>query len=154
MNHHREKKLAALYPLIGERIFSKMSVTSSNEIILILFSIFEFYFNLLLWHRAIKCMSKKKGATFISSFCAVVFNLPNVSTLYTVPQVVVNPNHKIILLLIQNYNFSTIMNYNANIWNVGYLTYDPWRGHDPQVRNHWFSVLASGVFTLGVTDNQ
>lgn len=70
-------------------------------------------------------MSKKKGATFISSFCAVVFNLPNVSTLYTVPQVVVNPNHKIILLLIQNYNFSTIMNYNANIWNVGYLTYDP-----------------------------
>lgn len=35
-----------------------------------------------------------------------------------------------------------------------YLTYDPWRGHDPQVRNHWFSVWASEVFTLGIIDNQ
>ena len=33
----------------------------------------------------------------------------------TVPHLVVTPNHKIILLLIHNCNFATVMNYSVNI---------------------------------------
>jgi hypothetical protein len=33
----------------------------------------------------------------------------------TAPHVVVNPNHKIILLLLQNRNFATVMNHDVNV---------------------------------------
>jgi hypothetical protein len=32
-------------------------------------------------------------------------------------------NHKIILLPLHNYTFSTVMNFNINIWYVEYLIY-------------------------------
>ena len=36
----------------------------------------------------------------------------------TVPHVVVTPNYKIILLLLHNCNFATVMNHYVNIWYV------------------------------------
>ena len=45
----------------------------------------------------------------------------------TIPHVVVTPNNKIILLLLYNCNFASIMNCNVNIWYAGYLVFDPWR---------------------------
>jgi len=38
-----------------------------------------------------------------------------------VSHVVLTPNHKVISLLLQNYNFGTVMNHNANTWYAGYL---------------------------------
>ena len=37
----------------------------------------------------------------------------------TVPHVMVTPNHNIILLLLHNYNFATIMSHNVNIFSGG-----------------------------------
>ena len=37
------------------------------------------------------------------------------STFNTVPYVVVTPNHKIILLLLYNCNFATVLNYNVDV---------------------------------------
>ena len=48
----------------------------------------------------------------------------------TVPHVVVTSNHKIILLLLHNCNFATVINHNVNIWYVTQRVYDP------QVENH------------------
>lgn len=42
----------------------------------------------------------------------------------SVPHTVVNPNHEIILLLLHNCNFATILNHNVNIWYVEYLICD------------------------------
>ena len=41
--------------------------------------------------------------------------------LNTVSHVVVNPNHKIISLLLHNCNFATVVNHNVNILYAGYL---------------------------------
>jgi hypothetical protein len=41
------------------------------------------------------------------------------------PHVVVNPNHKLILLLLCNCHFSTVMNHNVNIWYAEHQLYDP-----------------------------
>ena len=38
---------------------------------------------------------------------------------------VVTPNHKIVLLLLHNYNFATVMNCNMSIWYEGYLICNP-----------------------------
>ena len=43
---------------------------------------------------------------------------------YIVPLAVLTPNHKIIFLLLHNYNFAIVMNQNVNIWYVGYLLYE------------------------------
>jgi hypothetical protein len=53
----------------------------------------------------------------------------------TVLHVVVNPNHKIILLLLYNCNFA-VMNRNVNIWYVQCLIYRD----RPQVENHWLQT--------------
>lgn len=44
----------------------------------------------------------------------------------TAPHMVGTPNHKIILLILHNYNFVTVMTYNVDIWHVtseGVVTY-------------------------------
>lgn len=46
----------------------------------------------------------------------------------TVPPVVVTPNHDIILLLLHNSNFDTVVNHNISIQYAGYLIYDPMKG--------------------------
>jgi hypothetical protein len=46
---------------------------------------------------------------------AVALSLPNAVTFNTVPHVVVTPNHKVIMLLLHNCNFATIMNHHVNI---------------------------------------
>ena len=45
----------------------------------------------------------------------VALNLPKVDPIIYDPHVVVTPNHKIILLLLNNCNFATDMNSNINI---------------------------------------
>ena len=49
----------------------------------------------------------------------MVLDLPNTSTL-TVPHVVLPPNHKIIFLLLHNYNFAIVMNPKVNKY-LGFL---------------------------------
>ena len=51
----------------------------------------------------------------LSSARTVVLNLLMLRPFSTVPRVVVTPNHKIILLLLHNYNFATVINHNVNI---------------------------------------
>lgn len=46
------------------------------------------------------------------ALCIVVLNLPYISTLNTVPHVVLTPNHKVISKLLHNCNFATIINHN------------------------------------------
>ena len=58
----------------------------------------------------------------------------------TLPHVVLTPNHEIILLLLHNCNFATVMNSNVNIWLAGCLICDPQRGHDPRAENQSHSV--------------
>ena len=52
---------------------------------------------------------------------SVVLNLPTVVTFNTVPPAVVTPNHKLILLLLHNCNFATVMDHNINILCAEYL---------------------------------
>lgn len=40
---------------------------------------------------------------------------------YTVPDVLVTSNHEITFLLLQNWNFATVVNPNINVWYEGYL---------------------------------
>lgn len=40
-------------------------------------------------------------------------------------------NHEIILLLIYNCNFASVINHNVDIWYVGYLIYDPPKDESP-----------------------
>ena len=53
----------------------------------------------------------------------------------TVLYAVVTLDHKVILLLLHNCNFTTVMNCNVNVWDTGYLICDSQRGRDPQVEN-------------------
>lgn len=53
----------------------------------------------------------------------MVPNLPNGSTLNTVPHGVVTPDHKIISLLLYNCNFATVMNHNINISDMQGIRY-------------------------------
>ena len=58
----------------------------------------------------------------------MALNLPNAVIFNSVPHVVVSPNHKIILLLIHNCNFTTVMDCNGNTFGdrgllKGSLTY-------------------------------
>jgi hypothetical protein len=39
--------------------------------------------------------------------------------------VVISPTYKVILLLLCNYSFATVMNGNVNSWYAGYLIYAP-----------------------------
>lgn len=79
----------------------------------------------------------------ISPVRATVLNLLMLWLFNTVPHVVVTLNHKIILLLLQNYNIATIMNCDAHIWYTGYLicrpckrvVWLPLRGCNPQIEN-------------------
>lgn len=49
-------------------------------------------------------------------------NLPQLPQLsYTVPGVLVTSNHGITFLLLQNWNFATVVNPNINVWYAGYL---------------------------------
>jgi hypothetical protein len=64
----------------------------------------------------------------------------------TVLHVVVTSNHKIISLLLHNCNFAVVINCNVNIWNIGYLIYDPQEGHDSQVE---FSGFCFGLVWFG-----
>jgi hypothetical protein len=52
----------------------------------------------------------------------VALNLPRMRSFN---RVVVTPNHKIILLLLNNSNFAPVMNLNVNTWYAGYLVCDP-----------------------------
>lgn len=54
-------------------------------------------------------------------------NLPEAATSNAVPRVVLTSKHKVIFLLLPNFNVATVMGYDANVW---YRT--PW-GQDPQV---------------------
>lgn len=54
----------------------------------------------------------------------------------TISHSVVTPNHKIILLLLHNYKFVTVMNHSGNIQYAGYLICDPQRGLNLHVENH------------------
>lgn len=49
----------------------------------------------------------------------------------------VTSNHKIILVLLHNCNFVTVMNCNVNTGYAGYQMCDPQGGCDPQVENEW-----------------
>jgi hypothetical protein len=46
---------------------------------------------------------------------SVVLSLPNAVTFTTVSQVVVTPNHQMLLLLLHICNFASVMNLNVNI---------------------------------------
>ena len=50
--------------------------------------------------------------------------------------VVVTHNHKIIMLLLHNCNFATVMNHNVNKLYIGYLICDQQMGHESQVENY------------------
>jgi hypothetical protein len=50
-----------------------------------------------------------------SDLCYGSQNLPMLQPFIIVPHDVVTPNDKIILLLLQNCNFGTVINYNVNI---------------------------------------
>jgi hypothetical protein len=84
----------------------------------------------LCWDILPACMSM--CAWFLRE-AALTF--PNAVTVNTV-HVVLTPSHNIILLLLHNYNFATVMNYNVNISYAGYLTCDPQRSCDPKVEDH------------------
>jgi hypothetical protein len=43
----------------------------------------------------------------------------------TGPHVVLTPHHKIISLLLHNWNFATVLNHNVNIWYAENLICDP-----------------------------
>lgn len=62
-----------------------------------------------------------------------------------VPCVVVTTIHKMIPIAIKflfhNYNFLTVINNNVSLRHVGYLIYDPQRGHSPQVKNCCYEVF-------------
>jgi hypothetical protein len=65
----------------------------------------------------------------------VVLNLPNAATLQYSFSCCGNLNHKITLLLLNNYNFASVTNHNINMWYVGYLVGDLQKGNDSQVEN-------------------
>lgn len=50
------------------------------------------------------------------TFKAMILNLPNAGTLQYSSCVGENPNHKIIALLLHNWNVATVVNHNGNIW--------------------------------------
>ena len=52
---------------------------------------------------------------------------------YTVPHIVVTFSHKIILLILHNCDFATVMNHIVNIKYSGYLICDTKRSHTPQL---------------------
>lgn len=54
-------------------------------------------------------------------------NLPEAATSNAVPHVVLTSKHKVIFLLLPNFNVATVMGYDANVW-----CRTPW-GQDPQV---------------------
>jgi hypothetical protein len=54
----------------------------------------------------------------------------------TVPHAMMTSNHNIILLLLHNCTFVTVMNH-VSTWYAGYLKYDPQRGFNPRVENCW-----------------
>lgn len=64
----------------------------------------------------------------------VILQLPNAETSNTVPQVVENPNYKIIFLQFQDCNFSTVMNHSLNISDIRYLICNSQRVCDHRLR--------------------
>lgn len=62
-----------------------------------------------------------------SSLC----QLPNATFFGTVPHAVLTPKHEIILSLIHNYTFSSVMNCNVNITHEVYLTCNQKKGSQP-----------------------
>lgn len=59
---------------------------------------------------------------------AEVLSLLTLQPCDTVPHIVVTPNHKIISLLLHNYNLAIDMDCNVNIRSAGYLVCDPCEG--------------------------
>lgn len=55
----------------------------------------------------------------------------------TVPPVVVALNHKVILLLLHNCSFATVMNRNTNIFYAGDLIRNPHGACNPQDEKHY-----------------
>ena len=55
------------------------------------------------------------GNRKVHPFKAVVLNHPMLSPVNTVPHAVVIPNHKIILVLLHNSNFATVISHSVNI---------------------------------------
>ena len=71
----------------------------------------------------------------------------------TVPQVVVTRTIKLFLLLLHNYTFAIVMNWNVNICVFWWSqvtpvkgSFYPQRGQNPQVEKHWYMELLYSVF--------
>jgi hypothetical protein len=56
-----------------------------------------------------------KYVTLRHSNAAVILNLPNAMTLYTVYHAVVTPTIKLFSMLLHNYNFASAINHDINI---------------------------------------
>lgn len=86
-----------------------------------------------------------------STSTPVVLNLPNVWHLNTVPHTVLPSNQKIIFLLLCDYNFIIVTNWNVTIWYVTLVIIQPQRGQNPQTENHcskcpaWCAVPRSSI---------
>jgi hypothetical protein len=85
---------------------------------------------------------------FTAFFYGKVLNLPNASALSYSSSGCGDPapNYEIILLLLHNCNFATVMNYNVNIGDTGHLICNPCGGHAPQVG---LSAFPSCYFETG-----
>ena len=65
--------------------------------------------------RSLKPVTGSPVVSLFETSVSLVLSLPNAVTFNLVPHGVVTPNHKIILFLLHNCNFSTVMNHNVNI---------------------------------------
>jgi hypothetical protein len=73
---------------------------------------------------------------------AVALNLPNAVTLKYSSSCSGPHNHKIVSVLLNNCNFSTVVNQNVNIWYAGSLIFDSLRESRPTSWKPWcYSVL-------------